>query len=150
MKRTSRAFTLVEIAIVVAIAGILLAIAVPRYQNYIDRTRLAQAVVEIGDMSTTIKKQQITKGALPDSLADVGLDTKLDPWGHPYEYANLVKNSGLARTNKAAAPVNSDFDLYSQGADGLTTQSLSSAESRDDVVRGRDGRFIGLASELDP
>ncbi len=150
MRRTSRAFTLVELAIVLAIAGILLAIAVPRYQSYIDRTRLAQAVTELGDMSTTIKKRQITTGALPDALADVGYDNKLDPWGRAYQYANLVKNSGLARTNKAAAPINSDFDLYSPGADGLSSQSLSSAESRDDIVRARDGRFIGLASDLDP
>lgn len=147
---TSRGFTLVEMAIVVAIAGILLAIAIPRFQNYIDRTRIAQSVVDIDDMSTTIKKQQMSNGALPDALADLGLDTKLDPWGHQYQYANLVKNAGLARTNKALAPINSDFDLYSMGADGLSSQSLASAVSRDDIVRGRNGGFVGLASDLDP
>jgi general secretion pathway protein G len=152
MKRTSRAFTLVELAIVLAIAGILLAIAVPRYQSYIDRTRLVQAVAEIGDMSTTIKKRQITTGALPDSLADVGLDNKLDPWGRPYEYLNLatLKGNGQARKDKKLAPLNSDFDLYSVGADGLTKASLVNQDSRDDVVRARDGGFIGLASDFDP
>ena len=152
MKRTSRAFTLVEIAIVMAIASVLLAIAVPRYESYIDRTRLVQAVVEIGDMSTTIKKRQITKGALPDSLADVGLDSKLDPWGRPYQYLNLatLKGNGQARKDKKLAPLNSDFDLYSVGADGLTKASLVNQDSRDDVVRARDGGFIGLASDFDP
>ncbi len=147
---TARGFTLVEIAVVIAIAGVLLAIAVPRYQNYIDRSRIAQSVVEIGDMSTTIKKQQMSTGVLPDTLADAGYDGKLDPWGHPYQYTNLVKNAASARTNKAAAAINSDFDLYSAGADGLSSQSLSSANSRDDIVRARDGRFVGLASDLDP
>jgi general secretion pathway protein G len=147
-----RGFTLVEIAIVLAIAGILLAIAVPRFQNYIDRSRIAQSVYDIGDMSSTIKKQRMTKGFLPDSLADVGLDTKLDPWGHPYEYLNLatLKGNGQARKDKKLAPLNSDFDLYSVGADGLTQASLVNSASRDDVVRARDGGFIGLASDFDP
>lgn len=147
-----RGFSLVEIVIVLAIGGILLAIGVPMVQSYIERSRVAQSVFEIGDMATRIKKQEKSNGALPDSLGEVGLGGKTDPWGHPYEYFNLAtsKGNGKARKDKKLAPLNSDFDLYSIGADGDTAASLVNKVSRDDIVRARDGGFIGLASDFDP
>lgn len=147
-----RGFTLVETTIVIAIAAILLWIAVPAVQSYMDRSRVAQAVAEIGIMSTTIRAQLKSKGALPDSLAAAGLDGRLDPWGNPYQYLNLFTNkgNGQARKDKKLAPLNSDFDLYSVGADGQTAASLVNAASRDDIVRARDGGFIGLAADFDP
>ena len=46
-----RGFTLVEIVIVLTIAAVLLWIAVPTVQAYIERARVAQAVSEIGPSS---------------------------------------------------------------------------------------------------
>jgi general secretion pathway protein G len=147
-----RGFTLVEIVIVIAIAGILVWIGVPVVQGYMDRARVAQAVTEIGDMSTKIRAQIRSKGALPDSLDAAGFGGRVDPWGHQYQYLNLFtsKGNGVARKDKKLAPLNSDFDLYSVGADGDTAASLVNAKSRDDIVRARDGGFIGLASDFDP
>jgi general secretion pathway protein G len=147
-----RGFTLVEIVIVIAIAGILIWIGVPVVQGYMDRARVAQAVTEIGDMSTKIRAQIRSKGALPDSLDAAGFGGRVDPWGHQYQYLNLftLKGNGQARKDKKLAPLNSDFDLYSVGADGDTAASLVNAKSRDDIVRARDGGFIGLASDFDP
>ena len=147
-----RGFTLVETVIVIAIAALLLWIAVPTVQGYMDRARVAQAISEISNMSTTIRKQLKTKGSLPDSLSDVGLGGRTDPWGHQYQYLNLFdsKGNGVARKDKKLAPLNSDFDLYSVGADGQTAASLVNSVSRDDIVRARDGGFIGLASDFDP
>ena len=148
----SRGFTLLEIAIVVAIAGILIAIAVPRLQNYMDRSRIAQAIVEINDMSTTIRQYEVSKAALPATLTDVGLDGRVDPWNQPYVYVNLRTSpaSVKARKDKNLKPLNSDFDLYSIGPDGLTAASLTNSASRDDVIRARDGAFIGTAADFDP
>ena len=89
---------------------------------------------------------------LPDTLADVSLDTKVDPWNRPYQYFNLrtAKGNGQARKDKKLAPLNSDFDLYSVGPDGLTAAQLNNSKSRDDVVRARDGGFLGTAEEFDP
>lgn len=147
-----RGFTLVEIVIVLVIAGIVVAFSVPLVGRYIDRARVSEATTAIATMSDTIRKHGTRQGALPDGLADVGLAGKLDPWGYPYEYYNLVasKGNGQARKDKKLAPLNSDFDLYSVGRDGLTASSLGNSKSRDDVVRARDGRFIGTAEEFDP
>ncbi len=145
-------FTLVETIIVIAIAALLLWIAVPAVQGYMDRARVAQAISEISDMSTRIRQQLKTKGALPDSLDDAGFAGRTDPWGHDYQYLNLFdsKGNGQARKDKKLAPLNSDFDLYSIGADGDTAASLVNKASRDDIVRARDGGFVGLASDFDP
>jgi general secretion pathway protein G len=45
-------------------------------------------------------------------------------------------------------PINTDFDLYSKGADGDSVAALTAAKSRDDVVRAANGAFIGLASHF--
>ena len=145
-------FTLIEIVLVLFIVGILIAIAVPSYERYIERSRVVESTYDLGEMQKTIKTYELSKGALPDALADVGYGSKNDPWGRPYEYLNLrnMKGNGKARKDKSLAPLNSDYDLYSIGKDGVTEAALSNAASRDDIVRARDGRFIGPAEEFDP
>lgn len=145
-------FSLVELVIVLFIAAIVLWISVPAYQGYIERTRVVDAVTAVTEMSKGIRQFEFSKGVLPDSLADAGYGNRMDPWGFPYEYLNLrtMKGNGQARKDKGLKPLNSDFDLYSIGPDGQTSASLTVAVSRDDVVRARDGGFVGTATEFDP
>lgn len=147
-----RGFTLIEIVLVLAVMGILLAIAIPSAERYLERSRIAETTAAISEMQKTIRDYDRTKGALPDGLNEVGFDTKRDAWGQGYEYLNLrtLKGNGKARKDKSLKPLNSDFDLYSVGPDGVTAPSLTAKAARDDVVRARDGRFIGSAAEFDP
>jgi general secretion pathway protein G len=150
--RIMRGFSLVEVVFVLAILGIVVAIAIPGFERYMERSRIVEATTAITEMQKTIRDQERTAGKLPDALGDVGFGTRTDPWGRQYEYFNLrtSKGNGKARKDKSLKPLNSDFDLYSVGPDGDSAASVSSKVSRDDVLRARDGRFVGTATEFDP
>src|SRR5258708_9483171 len=129
---TARGFSLVEMVIVLAVAAVIIAIAVPALERYVEKMRLVQATDDINTMSKAIRQYEMSKGALPDALADAGLDGKTDPWGSAYEYFNLrsAKGNGQARKDKKLSPLNSDFDLYSIRPDHATHASLGNNASR--------------------
>jgi general secretion pathway protein G len=85
--------------------------------------------------------------ALPPDLAAVGLAGLRDPWGRPYAYLNFagIMGVGPMRKDRNLVPINSDYDLYSLGEDGGSVPPLNARASRDDIIRGNDGNYVGLA-----
>ena len=57
MKRIQKGFTLIELMIVVAIIGILAAVALPAYQDYTIRARVSELVVAAGAFKTSIAEK---------------------------------------------------------------------------------------------
>lgn len=145
-------FTLIELLIVTAVAVILAVLGVARYTDHREKVRVQQAVADVLAMSAIIMNYGTDNHALPDSLVDVRLQDRIDPWGRPYVYTNLTtaNGHGSARKDKNTNPLNSDFDLYSVGKDGESKLPITPKVSQDDVLRARDGRFVGLASDFDP
>lgn len=147
----SRGFGLQELLIVLVIVGLLVSVAVPSYEQYAQRARVAQAVGDIGTIAIEIGKFQLrNNNALPANLAELGIDVPLDPWDRPYVYVNIPAAGpgfGGLRKDKNLVPLNTDFDLYSVGKDGASAAPLSAPASRDDVVRANDGGYIGLGED---
>jgi general secretion pathway protein G len=152
IRARSTGLTLVEVLLVVALIGVLSAVALPAYASYRQRVRTAQAVMDIRVLGTAIQNYRFERDALPDDLAAVGWAGKLDPWGSPYQYNGFLTpaDAGRARKNRNLVPINTDFDLYSMGPDGVTAPPLTARASRDDIVRANDGRFVGVAETYDP
>jgi general secretion pathway protein G len=146
------AWTLVELLLVIAIVGILSAIAVPVWNNYLDKARNTAAMADIRTIESEIVKFHAERGRPPNTLAEAGLPTRLDPWGNPYEYlriAGLTKKEIQEkwRKDRFLVPLNSDFDLYSKGKDGQSQPTLTAKASHDDIIRANGGAYVGLASD---
>jgi general secretion pathway protein G len=142
-----RAFTIVELLIVVVILGTLAAIAVPSYARVRERALVTRAIGDIRALQQDIFEYEIVNGMLPASLGEIGRDQLRDPWGNSYSY-RVVEGSpqGALRKDRFLVPINSDFDLYSMGPDGRSVAPLTAAMSRDDIVRANNGGFVGPAS----
>src|SRR5438128_11310488 len=75
MKRVQQGFTLIELMIVVAIVGILAAIAIPAYTDYIVRAKVSEAVASTGACKTSVAEYIATKGAGSLTAANAGCST---------------------------------------------------------------------------
>ena len=52
------------------------------------------------------------------------------------------------RLDRFLRPLNSGYDLFSSGPDGESASPLTSRSSRDDIVRARNGLFVGVAEDF--
>lgn len=126
-----------------------MAVAVPGYRSYIDRTRTSTAIADIADIHLRIQRYIVNAGGPPPDLLTIGMDGKLDPWGNAYEYLSFegLKGKGPMRKDKNLVPVNSQYDLYSSGPDGESVPPFTAKKSHDDIVLANDGGYIGRAED---
>jgi general secretion pathway protein G len=147
--KKNRAYTLVEVALVMLIMGLSYGMISPAYFHMVDKAKSESVIDEVKEIETKIDEFYADNGKLPDSLNEVFESVPLDPWGNPYEYLRInggnIQGKGKLRKDKNLVPINSDYDLYSMGPDGKSVSPLTGNSSKDDIVRGRNGGFIGVA-----
>jgi type IV pilus assembly protein PilA len=74
-----KGFTLIELMIVVAIIGILAAVAIPQYQNYVARSQVAEGFSLAGGLKTALTEYHNTTGVFPDGTTDAHTELGIEP-----------------------------------------------------------------------
>ena len=91
-KKAQAGFTLIELMIVVAIIGILAAIALPAYQDYTKRSHVTEGLSLAGAAKLGVTEFFADRGAMPTSNADVGLDTNTNITGNAVNSVTVGAN----------------------------------------------------------
>lgn len=86
-----KGFTLIELMIVVAIIGILAAIALPAYQDYTARSQMSEAMTLAGGARTAVSEYFTSEGELPDGNSTAGIADADEIFG---KYVEEVSVSG--------------------------------------------------------
>lgn len=120
----ARAFTLIELLLVLVILGILAAIVVPKFAGRTEQARMTAAESQISTFGTALDAYEVDMGSYPkgkSGLNDLVIaprdaqswkgpymknDIPLDPWGNPYIYEYPGKHHAKS------------YDLMSMGPDG--------------------------------
>ncbi|BAZ95013.1 TfP pilus assembly protein, major pilin PilA [Thiohalobacter thiocyanaticus] len=74
MKKTQQGFTLIELMIVVAIIGILAAIAIPAYQDYTKRAKGSELLSIASGAKASVGEYIVTRGSMPTDQTEAGFE----------------------------------------------------------------------------
>ena len=103
MKRSmQKGFTLIELMIVVAIIGILAAVALPAYQDYTVRAKVSEVILAASSAKTAVAESAQVNATMP-LTASLTVDTQASKWVSQVSYANDTASTGHITVITSAA-----------------------------------------------
>ncbi|MBL4833803.1 MAG: pilin [Pseudomonas sp.] len=103
--KAQKGFTLIELMIVVAIIGILAAIALPAYQDYTARSQMSEAITLASGARTAVTEFYTSNGTFPASNTSAGLSANATDISGNYVASVAVSTGGLITTTMKGTDV---------------------------------------------
>ncbi|MBM2853381.1 MAG: type pilus assembly protein PilA [Steroidobacteraceae bacterium] len=133
MKTIQKGFTLIELMIVVAIIGILAAIAIPAYQDYTIRSQVTEGLTLAGAMKAAIAERVANTGVWPTTLVELGMDdgagNPVPPTGKYVSSVDFVGAGTILITYSGTTPFVANAKI-----DGMTLAIQPYLSLNDDLV----------------
>ena len=121
MKRMQQGFTLIELMIVVAIIGILAAIAIPAYQDYTKRAHVSEGLSLAGGAKTAVSEFYSTNNAWPSNNASAGLASSTAITGNAVTKVEVSGSQVTVTYNSKVDATNNTLILAATASGGAIT-----------------------------
>ena len=139
MKKTAKGFTLIELLIVVAIIGIIAAIAIPNLLNAIDRGKQKRTMADMRSLGTAVESYAVDNNVYPIATTAAALKTIVEAGAY---IKNMPSTDGWSHTFQVASAT-TEYTLYSQGKDGSgAVCTTGTTNTFDDEICFINGQFL--------
>ncbi|HGF8764359.1 TPA: pilin [Neisseria meningitidis] len=121
MNTLQKGFTLIELMIVIAIVGILAAVALPAYQDYTARAQVSEAILLAEGQKSAVTEYYLNHGIWPGDNSDAGVATSSEIKGKYVEKVEVAK--GVITATMLSTGVNKEIQgkklsLWAKRQDG--------------------------------
>ncbi|MBH5976299.1 pilin [Neisseria meningitidis] len=134
MNTLQKGFTLIELMIVIAIVGILAAVALPAYQDYTARAQVSEAILLAEGQKSAVTEYYLNHGEWPSNNTSAGVATSTDIKGKYVEKVEVAK--GVITAEMKSSGVNKEIQgkklsLWAKRQDGSVKWFCGQPVTRD-------------------
>ncbi|ENX4711559.1 pilin [Neisseria gonorrhoeae] len=157
MNTLQKGFTLIELMIVIAIVGILAAVALPAYQDYTARAQVSEAILLAEGQKSAVTEYYLNNGIWPENNASAGVaSSAADIKGKYVQSVTVAK--GVVTAQMASSNVNNEIkgkklSLWARRQDGSVKwfcgQPVKRTANNDDTVAADAGTDNGGKGKID-
>ncbi|MCL6067980.1 pilin [Neisseria meningitidis] len=153
MNTLQKGFTLIELMIVIAIVGILAAVALPAYQDYTARAQVSEAILLAEGQKSAVTEYYLNHGIWPKNNTSAGVaSTPSDIKGKYVKEVTVAK--GVITATMLSSGVNKEIQgkklsLWAKRQDGSVKWFCGQPVQRDDAKAGTDEVTADSGNKID-